>query len=113
MLSALLVVWIAVIPLAILGAAWVNARRDGRPGRSTADLQAARWDRIGRIIGRSRTFDLPDFVSETEERRPAAAVVHLHRRPTATLLAPRLDQRRACAAQRLRGRGDAGRRERS
>ena len=109
MLSALLVVWICLIPLAILGAAWANAR-SGRPAVRTAAIDSARWERITGLLDRSRTFDMAAFAPEPQPRATAAG--HRTRRPTATLLAPRTDLRRACAAQQLRGRGDAGRTER-
>lgn len=104
MLSALLVVWICVIPLATLGAAWANAR-SCRP----AGAEPIRWDQISSVLDRSATFDMAEFAPEPQ---PRADTGHRTARPAATLLASRTDLRRTCDAQRLRGRGDAGRTER-
>ena len=109
MLSALLVIWIAVIPLAIVGAAWMHARAVAT-GRGGTDAGAACWERVARMVGRRSAMDLRDHPVIAG---PAAATrttaQHLARGATVTLLTPRSDLRRACATQRLRGRGGAGR----
>ncbi|MGA9858319.1 MAG: hypothetical protein WBQ18_10695 [Solirubrobacteraceae bacterium] len=125
MLSALLVIWIAVIPLAILGAAWANARC-GSPRATRTESEGAgaarQWARLRAFVGHSaKTLPVQAAVAMDEGIRailptPVAVPEASQRAPRpagATLLVatPRTQLRRECAAGQLRGRGGAGRTE--
>lgn len=131
MLRALLVVWVAVIPIAILLSAWANARGAARATGQGMGAPAApgytlarQWVQVAGLLGISRSqmglspfqtataavrFDQPaagDWSARGARRaaaRPEAAFPPAQTQPL----------RRECAGQRLRGRGDAGHTERS